>query len=144
MFYDDKFSLDKVSDFCYKTFKVRPRSDMMAVTFGSGQLEAASNIVFRLVSQVQGLNDLSILSVFLRMLRVKSLFSNGERDPWSGAGVKEDINEKVIAVWIKDGTHGSDLAYPPINKSAEKAQEIERQHIKKWIEEAREKYSPKN
>jgi len=116
MFYDDKFSLDKVSDFCYKTFKVRPRSDMMAVTFGSGQLEAASNIVF----------------------------SNGERDPWSGAGVKEDINEKVIAVWIKDGAHGSDFAYPPINKSAEKAQEIERQHIKKWIKEAREKHRPNN
>ena len=50
MFYNDKFSLDKVSDFCYKTFKVRPRSDMMAITFGSGQLEAASNIVFRLVT----------------------------------------------------------------------------------------------
>ena len=60
MFYDDKFTLDKVSDFCYKTFKVRPRSDMMAVTFGSGQLEAASNIVFRLVSM--GANDFSMLS----------------------------------------------------------------------------------
>ena len=58
--------------------------------------------------------------------------------------MKEDINEKVIAVWIKDGTHGSDLTYPPINKSAEKAQEIERQHIQKWIEEAREKINPKN
>ena len=58
--------------------------------------------------------------------------------------MKEDINEKVIAVWIKDGAHGSDFTYPPINKSAEKAQEIESQHIKKWIEEAREKYSPKN
>ena len=49
MFYDDKFSLEKESDFCYKTFKVRPGSDMMAITLGSGQLEATSNIVFRLV-----------------------------------------------------------------------------------------------
>ena len=57
--------------------------------------------------------------------------------------MKEDINEKVIAVWIKDGTHGGDFAYPPINKSAEKAQEIERQHIKKWIDEARDKYNDK-
>ena len=89
------------------------------------------------------MNDLSILSVFLRMLRVKSLFSNGERDPWSGAGVQDDINEKVIAVWIKDGTHGSDMKYPPISQSAKKAQEIERQHIKRWIEEAREKYNNK-
>ena len=57
--------------------------------------------------------------------------------------MKEDINDKVIAVWIKDGTHGSDMKYPPISQSAKKAQEIERQHIKKWIEEAREKYNNK-
>ena len=68
-----------------------------------------------------------------------SFSSNGDKDPWSAAGVKEDINEKVIAVWVKDGYHGSDLDFPPINQSAEKAQEIERQHIRKWIEEAREK-----
>ena len=57
--------------------------------------------------------------------------------------MKEDINDKVIAVWIKDGYHGSDLKFPPINKSAKRAQEIERQHIKKWIEEARGKYNDK-
>merc|ERR1719334_1475892 len=110
MFYDDPFSWDKLSDFCYKTYKVRTRPDMEAVTFGTDHLQAASNIVF----------------------------SNGDKDPWSAAGVKEDINEKVIAVWVKDGYHGSDLDFPPINQSAEKAQEIERQHIRKWIEEARE------
>ena len=66
--------------------------------------------------------------------------SNGDVDPWSAAGVKEDINDKVIALWIEDGYHGSDQKFPPINKSAKRAQEIERQRIKKWIEEARDKY----
>ena len=73
-----------------------------------------------------------------------SFSSNGHQDPWSAAGVSENINDKVIAVWIKDGYHGSDLIFPPINKSAKKAQEIERQHIRKWIGEAREKYNDKN
>ena len=53
--------------------------------------------------------------------------------------MNENINDKVIAVWIEDGYHCSDLRFPPINQSAETVQEIERQHIRKWIEEARER-----
>ena len=133
MFYDDPFCWDKLSDFCYKTYKVRTRPDMEAVTFGTDHLQAASNIVFRLVRRCEFKIFFSCILVFC------SFSSNGDKDPWSAAGVKEDINEKVIAVWVKDGYHGSDLDFPPINQSAEKAQEIERQHIRKWIEEAREK-----
>merc|ERR1719226_121232 len=66
------------------------------------------------------------------------VFTNGLLDPWSSGGVLRTISKSVVSLIIPEGAHhldlrGADPADPP---SVTKARNIERQYIKKWIEEA--------
>ena len=67
----------------------------------------------------------------------KIVFTNGELDPWGAGGVRENISETVVSIWIKGAAHHMDLRGP--NKldpeSVRKAREYEREVIRKWLRE---------
>ena len=63
------------------------------------------------------------------------VFSNGLLDPWSSAGVLQNLSDTLLAVIIDLGGHHLDLFFPTKNdpESVIKAREIEEQEIRKWI-----------
>ena len=70
---------------------------------------------------------------------ILSHFSNGDLDPYSSGGILEDVNESVIAVKIPGGAHCSDLRGTTISNfpGVAQAHKIEKEHITRWIDEAR-------
>jgi len=95
---------------CHKKWNTMPRPDMADLMYGERRLQGASNIVF----------------------------TNGLLDPWSSGGILRTINKSVVSLIIPEGAHHLDLraADPKDPPSVTKARDIERQYIKKWIEEA--------
>ena len=90
---------------------------MADIMYGADDLAAASNIIL----------------------------SNGDLDPYSSGGIHEDINDSVIAVKIPGGAHCSDLkgSTIPSFPGVERAHKIEKDHISRWIRQARNNYSRK-
>jgi len=63
------------------------------------------------------------------------IFSNGMYDPWSAAGVLNDLSSSVVAVVLEQGGHHTDLMFsraddpPSIVEARKKEEEI----IRKWL-----------
>ena len=62
------------------------------------------------------------------------VFSNGGIDHWNHWGILKNINPSIEAVFIAEGEHCGDIKY--VDGVYTEAQNIERKHIEKWINEA--------
>lgn len=69
------------------------------------------------------------------------VFSNGLLDPWHGGGVldKFAFDDSVVVVLIPEGGHHVDLFFEneADPKSVKEAREVERQNMRRWVEQAR-------
>ena len=63
--------------------------------------------------------------------------SNGNLDPWGGAGVLESLSKSLVAIVIDKGAHHLDLrsANPGDPLSVIKARDQEKRIIHSWIQE---------
>eukprot|EP00253_Pinus_taeda_P022518 PITA_22518 len=93
---DDSTSMFPESTYDYKDFAascehyygVRPRRHWITTEYGGQHIKRV-----------------------LKHFASNIIFFNGLRDPWSGGGVLEDINESVIAIVAKQGAHHIDLRF---------------------------------
>jgi hypothetical protein len=67
------------------------------------------------------------------------VFSNGDRDPWSGGGVLEDINASIVYNPVVGGAHHYDLraTNPADTPGVLTARQIHAEFIQHWVEQAR-------
>lgn len=67
----------------------------------------------------------------------KIIFSNGELDPWAALGVLEPPSEDVVVLLIPGAAHHLDMRFARPSDSVElvRARNIEKNYIRKWIEE---------
>jgi len=108
MFWNDPFDLEATVKDCYERWGVITRPEWISETYGGyNSLLYSSNI----------------------------LFSNGDLDPWSGAGVTKNVGETISSVIISGGAHHLDLMFsnPLDPPSVKLAREIEKGWIEKWI-----------
>lgn len=70
------------------------------------------------------------------------VFSNGLLDPWSAAGVIDNISSSVVSVLLKYGGHHLDLFFPDENDPpcAIEARKIEQENVVKWVSEYNAKF----
>ena len=63
------------------------------------------------------------------------VFSNGMLDPWTAAGVTNNVSDSVVSVLLKYGGHHLDLFFPSENdpQCAIDARKLEKEHVVKWI-----------
>ncbi|XP_073990696.1 lysosomal Pro-X carboxypeptidase [Rhodnius prolixus] len=83
MFEKKVWDIDKVSNNCFKQFKVRPSVNLVRDLYGGKNIKWATNIIF----------------------------SNGLLDPWSGGGVTYNVSKTAIAVLIPGASHHLDLRF---------------------------------
>jgi len=83
MFWEEPFNVEEGIKSCQESLGVTPREYWFTVNFGGRNIKSASNIVF----------------------------SNGNMDPWSAYGVKENLTDSLVAVIIEDGAHHLDLMF---------------------------------
>ncbi|KAJ8976980.1 hypothetical protein NQ317_006172 [Molorchus minor] len=110
MFENTEWEFDVYSDFCYKTFGVRPwNEDVPILLYGDKDLSSAHNIIF----------------------------TNGLLDPWSGYGVLTNYSSDVIALIIEEGAHHSELraAHENDPMSVIGTRAIIKDRIYNWINE---------
>ncbi|KAL3718212.1 hypothetical protein ACJRO7_003360 [Eucalyptus globulus] len=88
MFPPAPFHLDNFIKRCYREYEVEPRPHWVTTHYGGHDIE-----------------------LILRRFGSNIIFSNGLRDPWSGAGVLKNISESIIAVITDQGSHCVDI-YP--------------------------------
>ncbi|KAL9422292.1 hypothetical protein AB3S75_034541 [Citrus x aurantiifolia] len=86
MFPADPFNLKEYMDSCENSYGVVPRPHWITTYYG-------------------GLD----IRVVLKSFGSNIIFSNGLRDPYSTAGVLEDISDSIIAVPTKNGSHCLDI-----------------------------------
>ncbi|KAH9635749.1 hypothetical protein HF086_013857 [Spodoptera exigua] len=112
MFEPEPWNFTKFADACHKKYNVYPRVEMARLEYGGNRLQASSNIVF----------------------------SNGLRDPWTGGGILDSLNDSVRAVVIVDAAHHLDLmpSNPSDPEPVKIARNIHKQHISRWIQEFKE------
>lgn len=69
------------------------------------------------------------------------VFSNGLLDPWHGGGVLEGagFDASVAVVLIAEGGHHVDLFFEDEAdpQSVKEAREVEREHMRRWVAQAR-------
>lgn len=67
----------------------------------------------------------------------KIIFSNGELDPWAALGVLEPPSEDVVVLLIPGAAHHVDMRFASPSDSVDlvRARNIEKNYIRKWIEE---------
>lgn len=108
MFEPRAWNLTQYAAGCQQRYGVSPQPDAARVAYGGDRLQAASNIVF----------------------------SNGLKDPWTGGGVFDTVNESVEVVLIIDGAHHLDLmpSNPADPSSVRVARDFHKQHIRRWIQ----------
>mmetsp|Transcript_8280 Transcript_8280/g.34770 ORF Transcript_8280/g.34770 Transcript_8280/m.34770 type:complete len:540 (+) Transcript_8280:65-1684(+) len=113
MFWPTTFSLAGEAAYCKLAYGVQTRPLWASVYYGGWNIESASNIVF----------------------------SNGLLDPWSGYGVRHDINESVVAVLIPAGAHHLDLMWSTSvdPEGVKTARDLERSHMLKWVNQKAER-----
>lgn len=110
MFENEPWDFNTFSDFCFKSFGLRPRNeDVPILAYGGKNLKPYSNIVF----------------------------SNGLLDPWSCGGVLTNISSSILAVIIPDGAHHFDLreANPKDSPAVIEARNFHVRQIRKWLDE---------
>jgi lysosomal Pro-X carboxypeptidase len=56
-------------------------------------------------------------------------------DPWTAAGVTNNVSDSVVSVLLKYGGHHLDLFFPSENdpQCAIDARKLEKEHVVKWI-----------
>ncbi|THG06832.1 hypothetical protein TEA_001981 [Camellia sinensis var. sinensis] len=92
MFFAWPFNLTSFTEDCVRSFGVPPRPHWVTTYYGGHDIKA---VLQRFASNI--------------------IFSNGLRDPYSCAGVLQDISESVVAVYTVNGSHCLDIL--PTNKS---------------------------
>nr|GLL33996.1 lysosomal Pro-X carboxypeptidase-like [Ipomoea trifida] len=86
MFNPAPFNLQRYSQFCIDNFGVPPRPHWVTTYYGG--------------------HDIKFV---LRNFGSNIIFSNGLRDPYSIAGVLENISDTILAVYTQNGSHCLDL-----------------------------------
>ncbi|XP_059639254.1 uncharacterized protein LOC132281573 [Cornus florida] len=86
MFPNRQFNLSDFTKECINTFGVPPRPHWVTTYYGG--------------------HDIKLV---LQKFASNIIFSNGLRDPYSGAGVLEDISDTILAVHTANGSHCLDL-----------------------------------
>lgn len=111
MFWPQPFDVDAAAEECEKQWGVRPDPMKPTIEWGGRRIESASNIVF----------------------------SNGLLDPWSPGGVLKSLSDTLIATVIPEGAHHLDLMFSNDDdpESVIKTRQLENEHIRRWIGEAR-------
>jgi len=113
MFLAQPFEEEQFIERCQSTYGITPQFDFALTYFGGRDLKHdfmyASNIVF----------------------------TNGDIDPWSAGSVTVDVGKNTVTVNIENSAHHLDLRDPneADPESVVKARDIERQEIRKWIDE---------
>lgn len=118
MFQPRAFNASFVTQHCFDKWGVRPRYSWMTESYGNvwdWARAGASNIVF----------------------------SNGNYDPWSSAGVNASLSPSLPAVLIDTGAHHLDLFFsnPADPPSVIAARDVELGYIKAWVKEFSSKRS---
>ncbi|XP_062508745.1 lysosomal Pro-X carboxypeptidase-like [Corticium candelabrum] len=109
MFPASRWDYDFFAEECRKQWGTVPRPMWIPIQYGGKDITAHSNIVF----------------------------SNGNRDPWSGGGVLTNMSASLIAIVIEGGAHHLDLraSNPADPPSVIEARLTERAYINEWIHE---------
>ncbi|XP_028071371.1 lysosomal Pro-X carboxypeptidase-like isoform X2 [Camellia sinensis] len=92
MFFAWPFNLTSFTEDCISSYGVPPRPHWVTTYYGGHDIKA---VLQRFASNI--------------------IFSNGLRDPYSCAGVLQDISESVVAVYTVNGSHCLDIL--PTDKS---------------------------
>nr|GMD27269.1 lysosomal Pro-X carboxypeptidase-like [Ipomoea batatas] len=112
MFNPAPFNLQRYSQFCIDNFGIPPRPHWVTTYYGG--------------------HDIKFV---LRNFGSNIIFSNGLRDPYSIAGVLENISDTILAVYTQNGSHCLDLdgkrATDPNWLTEQRNKEIE--IIQSWI-----------
>lgn len=88
MFPYSTFDYKALVEFCESAYGVQPRRHWITTEYGGHHIKRV-----------------------LKNFASNIIFFNGLRDPWSGGGVLEDINESVIAIVAKEGAHHVDFRF---------------------------------
>uniref|UniRef100_M4BAY0 Lysosomal Pro-X carboxypeptidase n=1 Tax=Hyaloperonospora arabidopsidis (strain Emoy2) TaxID=559515 RepID=M4BAY0_HYAAE len=110
MFWSHNITFEEIHAHCQRDWHTTPDPDRIRVRYGDSLLRSASNIVF----------------------------SNGQLDPWSSAGVlRAPKDAKVTIVDIAEGAHHVDLFFsqPEDPPSVIAARKIEVKMIQQWIDD---------
>uniref|UniRef100_A0A0D6QWP3 Serine carboxypeptidase S28 family protein n=1 Tax=Araucaria cunninghamii TaxID=56994 RepID=A0A0D6QWP3_ARACU len=112
MFPLDIFDMESYAEYCWRTYGVRPRANWITTEFGGHNIK---RVLKRFGSNI--------------------IFSNGLRDPYSGAGVLESVSESIVALVAAEGVHCQDLRAPNSNdpQSVKEMRLKEIGIIRKWI-----------
>ncbi|CAL1299415.1 unnamed protein product [Larinioides sclopetarius] len=107
MFEPKPWNFTAYSEHCWKEFQVRPIANMVSVTYGGTNINSSTNIIF----------------------------TNGNLDPWSGAGILKSLSDTLIAIVMDGAAHHLELrsSNPADPDSVKKARVVIRSWIHKWI-----------
>ncbi|GIY82905.1 lysosomal Pro-X carboxypeptidase [Caerostris darwini] len=106
MFEPQPWNFTEFSEFCWKSFNVRPIKNEVNILYG-GKNIGSSNIIF----------------------------TNGKLDPWYGGGILNSLSDTLIAIFMEDAAHHLDLrsSNPADPVSVKKARRTIKYWISKWI-----------
>jgi lysosomal Pro-X carboxypeptidase len=108
MFYHQPvWTHQRFDEHCSKKFGVTTRWGWLNTTFGAGNVQGATNIVF----------------------------SNGLLDPWHSGGILHNVSATVRSYIVPDGAHHLDLLFstPQDSQYVQEVRSAERQHIREWL-----------
>ncbi|GER55629.1 serine carboxypeptidase S28 family protein [Striga asiatica] len=99
---------------CMKMFNVTSRPYMISTQYG-------------------GLN----LKLALKQFGSNLVFTNGLKDPYSRAGVLEDINESIVAITTQNGSHALDMVAPTESDPSWLVDQRNKvvQTVQKWLDQ---------
>lgn len=121
MFWDQPYDLNFTSIHCAAAWNITtsPDYDWMSTAYEIPSFRGASNIVF----------------------------SNGEYDPWGGAGILQspDESRSLVSLNVSQGAHHLDLMFsnPQDPPAVTAVRQVEVGYIRQWVAEARARYASK-
>lgn len=112
MFRTYDYNYTSFEEWCWDSFKARPRPKWITTQFGGHDFKTA-----------------------IKMSGSNIIFANGLLDPWSGGSVLHDVSDTVVALLTKEGAHHLDLRAATANDPdwliEQREDEIE--IIEEWI-----------